>query len=137
MADLKEKTRIKFTITKTNEEGEKILNHIRERIFEARKEKDYSTRGLSQMMRRSESYISKLENGDVEPGILDLLSLTVILQKPLKYFVPTYFKEDKEELSGEEWELVTHFRNIKDKGNRRFAIRAIEQFAGMKPEGKK
>jgi transcriptional regulator with XRE-family HTH domain len=132
MKDDKDTLRIELTVRNVNDEGEKILKHIREKIKEAREEKDYSTRSLSQMVARSTSFISKVEQGKLEPGILELIALTVILQKPLKYFVPTYFREREKELSGEEWEMIQQFRRIKNRETRQITIRTIGQLAEIK-----
>lgn len=129
MAAYKQKTRIQVRVETVNEEGEKILAHIRDQIRRARLEKDFSTRWLSQQVNRSSSFLSKVEAGNAEPSILDLVALTVTLQKPLKYFVPTYYKERDEELTGEEWELVQHFRRIKSRETRKIAINTMQQLA--------
>lgn len=129
MATLKTNTRIELTYRKVTSEGEAILAHIREQIKKARQQQNLSTRELSQKVNHSTSFISKVEQGTLQPGILDLLALTVILQKPLKYFVPTYYKEKDEDLTGEEWELIRHFRKIKNDDTRRIAVNTMQQLA--------
>lgn len=129
MPKSKDKLRIELSARRVNEEGEKILDHIREQIRKARLEQNYSTRALSEEVNHSTSFISKVEQGHLQPGILDLVALTVILKRPLKYFVPTYYKDSEGELTGEEWELIQHFRRIKNKETRKIAINTMQQLA--------
>ena len=117
-----------------NEKGEEIFQFFIKQEKKARDEKDLSQRDMSFLVNRSQGFISKMEKGEVLPSLTDLLAMTLILEKPFKYFIPSfaYYKSKEGETDGEEWELLQAFRKIKSEDAKRIAINTIEQLAEMK-----
>jgi transcriptional regulator with XRE-family HTH domain len=129
-----DKTLFSIRGEKFNEQGIQILEHIKEQAKKAREETELSQRELSNKVNRSKSFISKMEKGDVVPSVTDLLAMSIILEKPLKYFIPdfAYYKDAGEEVNGEEWELLKAFRRIHGKEVKRIAIRTIGELGQIK-----
>ena len=118
---------------------EKDLNEfIVSREIEARKEKGWSQRQLGQMLRRSNAYISQVESHRLDLNVVDLIGLSLLLEKPIKYFLPIDEK-DKDALSGLEWELVHQFRKIADESIKQAAVKQVAELVKIskKTSGKK
>jgi transcriptional regulator with XRE-family HTH domain len=57
-------------------------------VKKAREEKGYSQAKLADAMSRRQATVSDIENGKSEIGLLTLILLCVILNKPITYFIP-------------------------------------------------
>ena len=114
---------------------EKLTEHIKTRIRQAREEKGISQRELSRRLDRSNTYVQHLESGRLDLPVIDLVGLVFEFDKPLEYFLPLEEK-DKTKLSGREWELVQKFRGIKDDATKDFAIKQIAQLAKLEKTSK-
>lgn len=128
------KRRLTLRLETYNEQGEKIIEHIRQQARKAREEKQISQRELSLTVNRSKSFISKMEAGDLVPSVTDLLAMSLTLKKPLKYFLPgfAYYKPTDDELDGDEWELVRAYRKIKNDEAKKLAIKSVEGLSQIK-----
>lgn len=135
----RELARIQIRIERFNEQGQQIADYIRTQAKKAREEKGLSQRELSFKVNRSKGFISKMESGDVVPSVTDLLAMAIILEKPLKYFVPAfaYFAGPEDKTNGREWELLSNFREIGSEELQELAIKQVRQLAEIKPKGSK
>jgi transcriptional regulator with XRE-family HTH domain len=128
------KTLVNLSVKRFNDEGTKLLDFIRERIKTARTEAGISQRKLSQKVFRSNSYITRIENGDIEPGFTEIIAISMTLDKPLKYFLPAQYTRDKDDQvrGGHEYDLVNHFRRITNEDIQRIGVKTVQDLAELK-----
>lgn len=117
---------------------ETVTDFVRERVKEARLKKGYSQRELSEIITRSNSYISQIESGRLDVSIVDLIALSTALDQPVRYFVPVYEMLEGE-LNPQEAELLREFRGIKNPELKDAAVRQVAELAKLekKPKGNK
>lgn len=102
---------------------------------EARESEGLSQRQLSAIMSRSNAYISLVESKRLNATVLDLIGFVVALKRPLKYFLPLDEVQD-EEITGDEWELLTQYRKLKDEAIRKTAIKQIKELTKLETQRK-
>jgi transcriptional regulator with XRE-family HTH domain len=121
-----------------NEWEDKLTEFIRERIKEAREEKGLSQRELAKIIERSNAYISQVERGLMDAGVIDLVAVSFALDKPIKYFLPLDEKTEGE-LDWQEQQLIEQFRKIGDDALKAAAVKHVAELAKLdkKPKGKK
>ncbi len=89
------KTRVQLNYKNTTPEGEEIIDYFRKKVQEERTARGLSQRQLSWEINRSNNFVTKLENGDTIPDILEIIAIAKILKKPIAYFLPPKYR-DKE-----------------------------------------
>ena len=117
---------------------DKLTDFIRERIKQARGEKGLSQRELAKIIERSNAYISQVERGLMDAGVIDLVAVSFALDKPIKYFLPLDEKTAGE-LDWQEQQLIEQFRKIGDDALKGAAVKHVAELAKLdkKPKGKK
>ena len=97
----------------------------------AREEAGLSQAELAKLVYRRRSTISDLENGKTKVGITTLSLISVALDKPITYFLPSNIraKLKPDDLDIEELELIMQFRKIADEQLRHLAIRQVKLLA--------
>jgi transcriptional regulator with XRE-family HTH domain len=87
-------------------------------IKKAREEKGINQTLLAEKISRSQATISDIENGKIEVGILTLVLIAFLLQKPISYFIPemTFFANVNDIHNKFEEEALTLFRQLENEG---------------------
>lgn len=120
-----------------SEWAEVITKYLANRVKEVREDLGYSQRKLSNSLGRSNAYISQIESGDLDLSVLDVLGLSALSKKPIRFFLPLE-EEEEGKILGDEWEILRQFRKIKDEHIRQAALKQIAQLAKVdEAQGKK
>jgi transcriptional regulator with XRE-family HTH domain len=114
-------------------EENKYNRFIRQKIREAREEKEMSQEELAKAIDRSRITITNIENGRTEINAVDLMGIAYVLEKPVRYFYPQYVPTEGD-LSSEEWELIHYFRKIGNKAMEKLLIDQARKFAEISTE---
>ena len=129
--------RFQLTLNWSREEEEKYIKYIKARIKEAREESHMTQGELADKLGRTQAYFSKLEGSTLVPSIVEVLGIAQFTGKPIQFFLP--IQDAREDfLTGEEWQLIAHFRNIEDEAIRDIALGTLKKMAeAKKTKGKK
>jgi len=65
----------------------KEYKHLVEQIKKARKEADFDQKKVAKSLGRTQSYVSKVESGQVRIDIIQLKEFARIYKKDLKFFI--------------------------------------------------
>lgn len=65
----------------------KEYKHLVEQIKKARKEADLDQKKVAKLLGRTQSYVSKVESGQVRIDIIQLKEFARIYKKDLKFFI--------------------------------------------------
>jgi len=65
----------------------KEYKHLVEKIKKARKETDLDQKKVAKLLGRTQSYVSKVESGQVRIDIIQLKEFARIYKKDLKFFI--------------------------------------------------
>jgi hypothetical protein len=79
----------------------------------------------------------QIESGRLELNTINLIATALTLRKPIGYFLPAFAKQDEDELSDKEWQLVRQFRRISSGEAQDAAINQVKQLAEMKTKANK
>lgn len=99
-----------------------IRQEIGKQVRTAREEMGWSQAELAEALDRRQAYISEIERGKTEPNSTTLISLAMVLKKPLLYFIPSDYRDPSQrqvspaELSPEENEIIKRLREMEAKG---------------------
>lgn len=116
------------------QEEDKYNRYIREKIKEARKEKNWTQAQLAKEVSKSQGNISDIENGRLQVSAVDLMGIAIVLEKPVRWFMPVYVPTEGD-LTSNEWELIHHFRRIwGNEALERLAIKQVQQIADAATE---
>ncbi len=130
------KIRMQWTVNWEREGEAEYLKYIKARIKEAREDAQLTQAELAEKLQRTQTYFSKLETGDLVPSITEILGIAQFTNKPIQFFLPI---QDVSEdiLTGKEWQLISHFRNIHSEEVKDIALSTVKHFSQMKPNVKK
>ncbi|NLF76068.1 MAG: helix-turn-helix transcriptional regulator [Chloroflexi bacterium] len=104
---------------------------IGEAIRLARLEQGMSQAELADILDRRQAYVSDLENGKTEPSATTLIQLSIVLEKPIAYFVPgiwesrTTDKPKPDELTPNEAQLIQKIRQLEEGYKHHLAMRIL------------
>ena len=102
--------------------------YMRNRLREAREEKQLTQEELARKIFWSRVKLSDLERGRTQINTTDLLTLSSALEKPVAHFFPGQTAKEGE-LSAKELELVMYFRGIENEAMEDLLIKQAKQFA--------
>ena len=104
-------------------------------IRQAREEKGYSQSTLATKIGMRRATLSEIENGKNEPNASELTYLAAHLAKPLTFFFPKRLRSQitQEDLSPEELELLSHFRELWDTSIMKVGIGLIKSLSEYDP----
>jgi transcriptional regulator with XRE-family HTH domain len=129
--------KFQFTVNWEREEEERYGKYIKAKIKEARERSGLTQTELASKLGRTQAYFSKLESGELVVSIVELLGIAQFTNTPIQNFLPIQ-DANKEDLTGQEWQLLTLFRKIEDDRIRGIALNQMRQLAEEeKPTTKK
>jgi len=104
---------------------------IGEAIRKARLEQELSQAELADILDRRQAYVSDLENGKTEPSATTLIQISVVLEKPIGYFLPgvwnswTVTRPKPDELTHSEAQLIQKIRQLEGGYKHHLAMRIL------------
>jgi len=110
---------------------DKINLYIRNRIKEARAQRDVSQLEIARVLEKTGSAVSDIERGRVQVSASDLSLIADRLEKPISYFYPAPVRgADPSDLSPDEQELIHFYRQIGDNAAmRKLALQQVKTLA--------
>lgn len=112
-------------------EEAKVTDYIAGMVKKAREDRGMSQRRLSQLMDRSNAYISQIEAGKLDSAVIDLVGFAKVFDKPMKYFLPPLDVDQDSKLSPEAEDLARIYDGIADQSVQEAAIRHIKELARL------
>ena len=97
-------------------------------IKSAREEEGLSQTQLAEKLSRRQATISDFENGKIEIGILTLVHLAILFNKPISYFIPNmpYLVSVNDLQNKQEEEALALFRGIEYESDPELALRFLK-----------
>jgi len=123
--------RFSMVILRRSEREDKINRYIRNRVKEARIQREASQVDIAQVLEKTGSAVSDIERGRVQVSASDLSLIAAYLEKPISYFYPPPNRgAEQSDLSSEEQELVHFYRQIgSNAAMQKLAVQQIENLA--------
>ena len=114
-----------------SDQEDKINLYIRNRIKEARAQRDESQLDIARILSKTGSVVSDIERGRVQVSASDLSLIANYLEKPISYFYPALVRgADPSALDPDELELIHFYRQIgHNAAMRKLALQQVKNLA--------